>query len=202
MEKSIIFFGNVNIVEQRGVLNVLPFKVGSFPVNYLRVPLLTKRLGKDECKQLLDKVKSKVNDWKNKFLSYVGRMQLIVYVMCSMQTYWASVFLIPKSTVKDIERVLKGFLWCQGDLARGQAKIAWKTLCKPKCQGCLGFKHLGLWNEVLLTKHIWNIVYHKESLWVKWIHVVKLRGQSFWDVNVEYNDSWIRKVFAWIKRES
>ena len=69
MEKSTIFFGNVNIAEQRGILNVLPFKVGNFPMKYLGVPLLTKRLGKDECKQLLDKVKSKVNDWKNKFLS-------------------------------------------------------------------------------------------------------------------------------------
>ncbi|GJY98183.1 RNA-directed DNA polymerase, eukaryota, reverse transcriptase zinc-binding domain protein [Tanacetum coccineum] len=68
-------------------------------------------------------------------------------------------FLLPKSTVKDIERVLKGFLWCQRDLARGKAKIAWKTLCK---QGGLGFKDLGLWNEVLLTKNVWNIVAHKE----------------------------------------
>ncbi|GJZ75432.1 RNA-directed DNA polymerase, eukaryota, reverse transcriptase zinc-binding domain protein [Tanacetum coccineum] len=163
LSKSTIFFGNVNNGEQRSILKVLPFKVGSFPAKYLGVPLVTKRLGREDCKHLVDMEKNKVNDWKNKFLSYAGRMQLIASVLGSMQIYWASVFLLPKSTVKDIERVLKGFLWCQGDLARGKAKIAWKTLCKPKCQGGLGFKDLGLWNEVLLTKHVWNIwVWHQE----------------------------------------
>ncbi|GJS94844.1 hypothetical protein Tco_0801812 [Tanacetum coccineum] len=40
---------------------------------------------KRECKQLVDKVKSKVGDWKNKFLSYAGRVQLIGSVLGSMQ---------------------------------------------------------------------------------------------------------------------
>ena len=61
---------------------------------------------------------------------------------------------------------------------------------------------VGSLNEVLLTKHIWNIVDHKESLWVKWIHVVKLRGQSFWDVSVEYNDSWIWKVLLGLREKA
>ena len=138
----------------------------------------------------MDKVKTKVNDWKNKLLSYAGRVQLIASVLGSMRIYWASIFLLPISTVKDIEKVLKGFLWCQGDLGRGRAKIAWKTLCKPKMQGGLGFKDLGKWNEVLLTKHIWNIAANKKSFWVKWVHMVKLRGLSFWEVNTEYNDCW------------
>nr|GEY70527.1 hypothetical protein [Tanacetum cinerariifolium] len=60
----------------------------------------------------------------------------------------------------------------------GKAKIAWKTLCKPKCQGGLGFKELGKWNEVLLTKHVWNIATHKESLCVKWVHIVKLKDKA------------------------
>ncbi|GKA63437.1 RNA-directed DNA polymerase, eukaryota, reverse transcriptase zinc-binding domain protein [Tanacetum coccineum] len=113
MSKSTIFYGNVKMGDQR-----------------------------KECKQLIDKVRNKVDDWKNKAFSYAGRMQLIASVLNSMQVYWAYVFLLLKSTVKDIERILKGFLWCQGDLTRGKAKIAWETLCKPKSQGGLGFKEL------------------------------------------------------------
>ncbi|GJT38457.1 RNA-directed DNA polymerase, eukaryota, reverse transcriptase zinc-binding domain protein [Tanacetum coccineum] len=104
--------------------------IGTFPIRYLGVPLITKRLRKEECKQLVDKVKQKVGDWKNKFLSYAGRMQLIASVLGSMHVYWASIFLLPMSVVKDIEKVLKGFLWTQGDMARGKAKIAWKTISK------------------------------------------------------------------------
>nr|GEU94883.1 hypothetical protein [Tanacetum cinerariifolium] len=142
MSKSTIFFGNVKMEDHRKILNVMPFTVVKFHVKYLGVHLITKRLSMDACKQLLDKVKNKVDDWKNKF----------------------------------------------GDLARGKAKIAWKTLCKPKCQGGLVFKNLGRWNKVLLTKLIWNIAAHKKSLWIKWVHMVKLGGKSFWAIEAENND--------------
>ncbi|GKC20252.1 RNA-directed DNA polymerase, eukaryota, reverse transcriptase zinc-binding domain protein, partial [Tanacetum coccineum] len=150
LNKSTIFFRNVNIGTQRRILNIVPFKL----------------------------VKCKVNDWKNKYLSYAGRVQLIASVLGSMQIYWVAVFLLPKSTVKDIEKVLKGFLWCQGDLARGKAKIAWKTLCRPKSQD------------------------HKESLWVKWVHMIKLNRRGIWEVNVETNDSWIWKALLSLRKKA
>ncbi|GJV34890.1 RNA-directed DNA polymerase, eukaryota, reverse transcriptase zinc-binding domain protein [Tanacetum coccineum] len=128
LNKSTIFLGNVN-------------NVGSLPAKYLGVPLVTKRLSREN--------------------------------------------------LKDIERVLKGFLWCQGDLAKGKAKITWKTLCKPKCQGGLGFKDLGLWNEVLLTKHVWNIAAHKESLWVKWV----LRDKAIKHIEIKFGDG--KRTSVW-----
>nr|GEU87477.1 RNA-directed DNA polymerase, eukaryota, reverse transcriptase zinc-binding domain protein [Tanacetum cinerariifolium] len=142
---------------------------------------------------------SKVPDWKNKFLSYAGRLQLIAFVLSSMHIYWNSIFLLPMSRVIYIERILKGFLWNQGDMATGKAKIAWKTICKPKMQGGLGLKDLGAFNKVLLTKHIWNIAANKETLWVKWVHVVKLKDRSVWEIDVETNDSWIWKTFLNLK---
>nr|GEU63957.1 RNA-directed DNA polymerase, eukaryota, reverse transcriptase zinc-binding domain protein [Tanacetum cinerariifolium] len=87
LSKSTVFFGNVNYGEQRSILKVLPFKIGSLPAKYLGVPLITKRLGEEDCKHLVDMVKNKVNDWKNKFLYYAGRMQLIAFVLGSMQIY-------------------------------------------------------------------------------------------------------------------
>ncbi|GJU97302.1 hypothetical protein Tco_1326573 [Tanacetum coccineum] len=46
----------------------------------------------------------------------------------------ASVFLLPKSTVKDIERILKGFLWAQGDMDRGKAKMLGRLFASQKCR--------------------------------------------------------------------
>ncbi|GJS81053.1 hypothetical protein Tco_0747594 [Tanacetum coccineum] len=77
----------------------------------------------------------------------------------------------------------------KGDLKKGSAKIAWKEVCKPKSHGGLRIKLLGPWNETLLVKHIWNIANRKETLWVKWVHAVKLKGRSFWDIDHDSNDS-------------
>ncbi|GJZ69312.1 RNA-directed DNA polymerase, eukaryota, reverse transcriptase zinc-binding domain protein [Tanacetum coccineum] len=125
MNKSTIYFSNVDIGEKCRILNIMPFQVGSFPTRYLGVPLISKRLGKTKRKQLVDKVKSKVGDWKNKFLSYAGR---------------------------DIERILKGFLWNQGDVVRGKA--AWKTIYKPKIK--VKLKGRGVWEIDVEANDSWT----------------------------------------------
>ncbi|GKA01094.1 hypothetical protein Tco_0673759 [Tanacetum coccineum] len=74
-------------------------------------------------------------------LSYAGRLQLVAYVLASMQVYWASVFILPKTMVKNIDRLLKGFKWCQG-ISRRRAKVARKLVYRPKNEGGLGIKNL------------------------------------------------------------
>ncbi|GJU90235.1 hypothetical protein Tco_1302658 [Tanacetum coccineum] len=101
----------------------------------------------------------------HRFLSYTGRLQLITTVLESIHVYWASVFLLPTSVIKDINRLLKAFLWNQSDTTNGRAKVAWSTIYKPKDQGGLGLRNLQIWNQALLAKHIWNIAVKKDSLW-------------------------------------
>ncbi|GKB89360.1 reverse transcriptase zinc-binding domain-containing protein, partial [Tanacetum coccineum] len=67
---------------------ILPFAKGNLPMRYLGVPLISKRLGVKDCKSLTDKVKAKINHWKNKFLTYAGKLQLIASVLESIQSYW------------------------------------------------------------------------------------------------------------------
>ncbi|GJX03941.1 hypothetical protein Tco_0189857 [Tanacetum coccineum] len=102
----------------------------------------------------------------------------------------ASVFLLPATIIKEINRLLKNFLWNQSEKTNGKAKVAWSSICKPKDRGGMGLKNLQTWNYALLAKHVWNIATKKDSLWVKWVHSVKLRGKSIWDVKEESNDSW------------
>ncbi|GKD09821.1 hypothetical protein Tco_1189506 [Tanacetum coccineum] len=104
--------------------------------------------------------------------------------------YWASVFILPKLVIKDINKLLKGFLWCHGELSKGKAKVAWKSVCMPKNEGVLGIKDLGQWNETLMAKHLWNIASMNQSLWVKWINVIRLKGYSIWEVKYEQKSSY------------
>ncbi|GKC24530.1 RNA-directed DNA polymerase, eukaryota, reverse transcriptase zinc-binding domain protein [Tanacetum coccineum] len=118
------------------------------------------------------------------------KLLLIASVLESIHVYWDSVLLLPKAVTEDINKLLKGFLWNQGELSRGKEKIAWKNIYRPKSQGGLGLKDLGVWNKAMIVKHLWNVITDKDSLWVKWINTVKLKGRSVWAVSEEINDSW------------
>ena len=95
-------------------------------------------------------------------LTYVGRLMLIAFVLESIQVYWCNVFLLPKEVVKEINRVLKNFLWSNSDTSNGRAKVAWSTIYKAKTHGGLGLKDLSAWNIALLVKHIWNVATKKK----------------------------------------
>nr|GEZ01572.1 hypothetical protein [Tanacetum cinerariifolium] len=101
-----------------------------------------------------------------------------------MDIYWASVFMLPSRFLLDIEQVMQGFLWCQGEIKKGKAKVAWEVACLPKDEGGLGIRRLELFNSALMVSQVWKLLSLKESLWVKSIHAYKLNGRSFWDVPI------------------
>ncbi|GKB72331.1 hypothetical protein Tco_0933743, partial [Tanacetum coccineum] len=117
-------------------------------------------------KELIEKVEARINDWKNKSLSIVGRLQLVQSVIASMHVYWASVFILSTCILLDIEQTMRGFLWCQGSMRKGKAKVAWDVVCLPKDEGGLGVQRLDLFNKALMAVHIWKLLTMKESLWV------------------------------------
>nr|GEW15224.1 hypothetical protein [Tanacetum cinerariifolium] len=71
--KSTTFFCNVPNAIKASILNSMPFAKGVLLVRYLGVPLISSRLLYRDCKILVEKLKSRLNDWRNKFLSLAGR---------------------------------------------------------------------------------------------------------------------------------
>nr|KAJ0184832.1 hypothetical protein LSAT_V11C900454780 [Lactuca sativa] len=190
LSKSHIFFGNVKVQFKRKILRILPFIEGKLPMKYLGIPLISTKLFIRDCKGLVDKVKKRVNDWKNKSLSYAGRLQLISAVLASLPVYWASVVLLPKGINKEIGKIMREFLWKSGQNRKGAAKVSWNEICKPKSYGGLGLKNLNDWNIALLSSRIWKLISGQNSLWVKWVNCYLLEGRSFWDVGPKDKMSW------------
>ncbi|CAH1447585.1 unnamed protein product [Lactuca virosa] len=67
--------GSIRIVKK--AMDEFAGTAGKLPMKYLGIPLISTRLFIRDCKSLVERVKLKVNNWKNKSLSYAGRLQLI-----------------------------------------------------------------------------------------------------------------------------
>ncbi|GJT92641.1 hypothetical protein Tco_1081486 [Tanacetum coccineum] len=178
LPKSTTYFCNVLNHVKIAILNVLPFEEGCLPVKYLGVPLVSSRLLNRDCKELVEKVQARIQDWKNKSLSIAGRLQLVKSVIGSMHIFWASVFMLPSRILCDLEKIMRSFLWSQ-DMRRGQSKVAWEVVCLPKDKGGLGLRRLDHFNKALMVSHIWKLLSLKESLWVKWMVVSQLVPITF-----------------------
>ncbi|GJT97230.1 RNA-directed DNA polymerase, eukaryota, reverse transcriptase zinc-binding domain protein [Tanacetum coccineum] len=74
LSKSTILFGSILDYYKAKMLQVLPLKCGKLPMKYLGVPLLAKRLRVKDCVSLIENVENMISCWRNKLLSYAGRV--------------------------------------------------------------------------------------------------------------------------------
>ena len=111
-------------------------------MKYLGVPLISSRLKVVDCKGLVDRITAKVRHWTCRTLSFAGRVQLINSVLFSIQVYWASLFLLPGQVVKNVEQIMRSFLWSGSDMSTTRAKVAWDQVCLPRKEGGLGIKRI------------------------------------------------------------
>ncbi|KAL0292813.1 UNVERIFIED_CONTAM: Retrovirus-related Pol polyprotein from type-2 retrotransposable element R2DM [Sesamum radiatum] len=166
------------------IVNIMGFQEGSLPIRYLGVPLVSTKLSIADCRPLLQKIDARLAGWSHLNLSFAGRTQLLRSVMSAMHAYWASVFLLPKAVIKEIEARMRRFLW-RGSSDRGYAKVSWDQVCKPKCEGGLGIRRVMHLNQALMLKHVWRLLREdRSSIWVQWVLLHRLQRQSLWTSNL------------------
>jgi hypothetical protein len=136
-DKSSLFCSGASRVVKDHISHCLQIRVGVLPVRYLGVPLISTRLNAADCSVLLEKIASRIDSWLSKRLSFAGRLQLITSVLYSIQVYWSSIFILPKSILHAIEQKFNRFLWNGKDAGVAKAKVSWKMLCLPKKEGGL-----------------------------------------------------------------
>ena len=116
---------------------------------------------------------------------------MIQSVLAGIHNYWASMFILPKYVLKQVETILRRFLWSGRTESSTGAKVAWENVCKPKEEGGLGLKELTSLNHTLNMKHVWTLFSNpNRSLWASWIQTYMLKGKSFWGVKHPSQCSW------------
>lgn len=121
-----------------------------------------------------------------------GKEILIKAVAQSIPTYAMSCFKLPDSFCVEVERIIRNFWWGTSNSDRGIPWKAWKTLCRPKCEGGLGFRGLSCFNNSLLAKQLWRLHTHPQSLLARSLKARYFPSSSLWEANVGFNPS-----YAW-----
>jgi len=170
----------------------------NFPLKYLGVPITSSRLTKVECRNLIEKITTRMKIWATKSLSYVGRVMLINTVVFGMFNYWAFIFILPIEAVSKITQLCRNYLWGGAAEFKRLPYVSWQRACLPKAQDGVGTRNLAAWNKALIAKLIWAVAEKKEILWVKWVHGRCLKAKAWWDFTLAPDSSWYWKKICYV----
>ncbi|XP_010678145.1 uncharacterized protein LOC104893708 [Beta vulgaris subsp. vulgaris] len=183
------------------ITNASGFRHSELPFKYLGVPICAKRISTAECGVLVEKMSARIKIWSNRHLSYTGRLQLVNSVLMSIHVYWAQVFIIPICVLQDIERVCRAYLWTDSYYTARGGNVAWEKVCQPKKAGGMGIRQVMQWNKAAMTKYVWAIASKQDSLWIKWVNNVYIKGADWWTYQAPQNSSWYWKQICKVKEE-
>lgn len=142
--------------------------MGTLPCSYLGIPFF---IGNNLdtfweiiCKLIMDRISL----WKHKWLSFVGKIQMVKFVLNAIPIYMMSVLKAPCHTLNQLKSTLRSFL-CNDNVG-GKEKIpliAWDNVCLPKDIGGIGIRNLKLQNVGLGAKLTWKLYQNPHSRWGK-----------------------------------
>ncbi|WJX49459.1 hypothetical protein P8452_35893 [Trifolium repens] len=125
---------------------------GSIPFKYLGLPVGANPRKMATWEPMVEKIRSKLNSWENKHISFGGRLVLINSVLNSIPIFYMSLMKMLVQVRKKVIRIQRDFLW--GGV-HGRSKLSWvkwEVVCKDKIKGGLGVRDLKVVNLSLLSK--------------------------------------------------
>ncbi|XP_074293307.1 uncharacterized protein LOC141620293 [Silene latifolia] len=172
---------------------------GTVPFKYLGVNVSPKRLSIMDCDCLVEKIVEKIRGFGARKLSYAGRLVLIKAVLSNLHSYWARIFILPKIVIKKIEGVCRSYLWHGTENKENPALVSWDQICHKKKHGGLGLRDLHAWNVAAIGKYVWWVAMKADHLWVRWVHAIYIKSNSWEDYQPTIGSSWAWKKICQVK---
>ncbi|XP_019197208.1 PREDICTED: uncharacterized protein LOC109191092 [Ipomoea nil] len=162
---SMVFGRNVHWEDKEAVCDTLGVHEQQGHGKYLGLPGYIGKRKRDILGFIRDKVRARVMQWGNRFLSRGGREVLLKTVLQSIPNYAMNVFLLPMGLSEEIERLMNSFWWgCERRERGGIRWSRWGDLCVPKKFGGMGFRRVREMNLAMLGKQGWNFMTKPDAL--------------------------------------
>ena len=119
--KSVIIFSkNMSQAHKRRLANLIGINASSKKEKYLGLPMVSGREKKAAIDKIIEKVKQRLQGWKMKTLSQVGRTTLISSAAAAMPSYQALSLLLPKKVCEKLDSLNRNFWWgCSDEKKHG-----------------------------------------------------------------------------------
>jgi hypothetical protein len=193
LTKSEVFFSrNLSIAAQEDLSRIMGVRHVLGTGNYLGLPSMIGRKKKDVFAYIKDRIWKRINSWRGRALSRAGKEVMIKSVLQAIPSYIMSVYLLPDSTIKDIERMMNSYWWGGGANNKGIRWLAWDRLSYPKNQGGMGFRDLHNFNLAMIAKQGWNIMTKPHTLVARLYKSRYFPNSSFFESKLGHNPS-----YAW-----
>lgn len=121
-------------------------------------------------------------------MSIAGRTTLINSSLSNAPIYHMSIYLLPKTIIKSLDKIRRTFFWQGGGTKKKYHLIRWTKIYKHKKKGGLGIKNIRKMNISLLCKWWWKLD-NENDLWQRIIKFKYLKEESMCTVKHKQNDS-------------
>jgi hypothetical protein len=120
MTKSEVFFSrNISMAAQEDLSRIIGVRHVLGTGNYLGLPSMIGRKKKETFAYVKDRIWKRINSWRGRALSKAGKEVMIKSVLQAIPSYVMSVYLLPDSTIKEMERMINSFWWGGGTNNKG-----------------------------------------------------------------------------------
>ena len=125
------------------MLEALGCQSADLPITYLGIPLTTRRPSAAQMQPLVDAVAGRLPTWKAWLMNKAGRLALVKSVPSAIPTHQMLALAPPKKTLKQLEKIQRGFLWAGRTTAQGgHCHVNWRAVSRPLALGGLGIRDL------------------------------------------------------------